>query len=93
MGEQICTGEGGRLQSVGVLSGTVELLCWWEKNVKVSGFRLAAIKRNTHNDLQNKENKIVGLINNLFYFKPQVCTAHLIWVCTMGILFFFLKKG
>ena len=27
-------GEGDRSQCVGVLSGTVELLCWWEKNVK-----------------------------------------------------------
>jgi len=38
---------GGRLKSVRVLSGTVELLCWWEENVKVSGFRLTAIIQHT----------------------------------------------
>ena len=46
IGEQLCMGEGGRSQSVGVLSGTVELLCWWEENVTVFGFKLAATKRN-----------------------------------------------
>ena len=38
-------GGGGRLQTVGVLSGKVELLCWWGKNMRVSGFRSAAIKK------------------------------------------------
>jgi len=33
--------------SVGVLSGTVELMCWWEENGTVCGFKFAAIKRNT----------------------------------------------
>ena len=32
MGEQVCMGEGVD-HSVGVLSGTVELLCWSEGNV------------------------------------------------------------
>jgi len=41
--------------SVGALSGTVELLCWWEGNVTLSGFKLAAINRNTHNDHGNKK--------------------------------------
>ena len=43
--------------SVGVLSGTLELLCWWEENVTVSGFKLAAIKRNTDNNCGNKKHQ------------------------------------
>jgi hypothetical protein len=39
-------GGGGKSQSVAVLSRTVELLWWKEKNVTVSGFKLATIKRN-----------------------------------------------
>jgi hypothetical protein len=34
-----------RAQSVGVFNRTVELLWWKEKKVKVSGFKLAAIKK------------------------------------------------
>ena len=51
----------GRSQSVGVLSRTVKLLCWMEQNMKISGFKLAAIKRNTHNDHGNKKNQAVSL--------------------------------
>jgi hypothetical protein len=49
----VCGGGGvvdHRAQSVGVFSRTAELLWWKEKNVKVRGFKLAAIKRNTYND-------------------------------------------
>jgi hypothetical protein len=46
MAEQLCMGEGLN-RSVGVLSGTVELLCLWEGNVMVSGLKLAAIKTNS----------------------------------------------
>ena len=38
---------GGKSQSVAVLSRTVELLWWEEKNGKVSGYKLAALKTNT----------------------------------------------
>ena len=47
---------GGVDHSVGVLSGTVELMCWWEENITGSGFKLAAIKRN-HNDRGNKKHQ------------------------------------
>ena len=50
-----------RSQSVGVQNGREELLCWWEKHVKVSGFKLAAIKTNTHNDHGNKKNQVMSL--------------------------------
>jgi len=51
----------GRLQTVGVLSGRVELLCWWGKNMRVSGFRSAAIKTNTYKDNGNKKIEGVSL--------------------------------
>jgi hypothetical protein len=57
MGEQVCMGEGVD-HSVGMLSGTVELLCWWEGTFMVSGFKLAAIKRNKDINCGNKTTKM-----------------------------------
>jgi metal-dependent HD superfamily phosphatase/phosphodiesterase len=54
-------GERHRSQSMGVLSRSVELLWWKEKNMKVSGFKLAGVKRNTYNDHGNKKNQVVSL--------------------------------
>jgi len=56
MGEQVCMGEGVD-HSVGMLSGTVELLYWWEGNVMVSGFKLATIKINTDNERGSKKHQ------------------------------------
>jgi hypothetical protein len=60
MGNSYVRGERGRSQSVAVLSRTVELL-WWEKNLKASGYKLAATKTNTYNDHGNKKNQVVSL--------------------------------
>jgi hypothetical protein len=83
---------GGGSQSIAVLSRTVELLWWTEKNVKLSGFKLVAIKRNTHNDHGNKKNKVVSLETACFV--PSLKRAqHISLGCALSEFYFSFLKG
>jgi len=66
-----CVWWGGRSQSVAVLSRTVELLWWEEKNGKVSGYKLASLKTNIYNDHGNKKHQVVSLETACYVPNPS----------------------
>jgi len=66
-----CVWQGGESQSVAVLSRTVELLCWEEKNGKVTGYKLAALKTNTYNYHGNKKHQIESLETACYVPNPS----------------------
>ena len=66
-----CVWQGGRSQSVAVLSRTVELLWCEEKNGKVRGYKLAALKTNTYNNLGNKKNQVVSFETACYVPNPS----------------------
>jgi len=65
---------------------------WKEKNVKVSGFKLSAIKRNTHTDLGNKKNKVVSLEAACFISNPNRA-QHISLGCAPREFYFSFLKG
>jgi hypothetical protein len=75
-----------------VLSRTLELLCWKEKNVKVCGFKLAAIKRNTHNEHGNKKNQVVSLEAACFVSNLKR-VEHISLGCAPTEIYFTFLKG
>jgi len=73
-----------------VLSRTVELPWWTEKNVKVSGLKLAA--RNTYNDHGSKKNQVVSLEAACFVSNLK-CVQHITLRCAPREFYFLFLKG
>jgi hypothetical protein len=67
-------------------------ISWKEKYVKTSGFKMAAIQRNTYNDHGNKENQVVSLEAAGFVLNLK-CAQHISLGCAPREIYFSLLKG
>jgi hypothetical protein len=70
----------------------LELLWWKEKTVKASGFKLAAIQRNTSNDDGDKKNQVVSLEAACFVSNLKRA-QHMSLGCAPSEFYFAFLKG